>query len=471
MGTLADKSSFNLKTTFPRRVTVIGAARSGIAAAEFFHAKKVGLFISDSCEREKLEKILAEKGWSAIPHEAGGHSAKVLDSDLIVLSPGVPSDLPVLREAREKNIPVWSEMELGFRASEATFLAVTGSTGKSTTVSFLGAALRAGGKNAVVAGNIGVPVVSVVATLPRDAWVAAEVSSFQLETMEKFRPLGAAVLNLMKNHLDRYATENDYYAAKFGIARNFTKENYLVLNIHDDKLLRWAEEMRKRTNVIFFGSQPGNADSFWHDEGMGTIRYRFGGIQGTILDVRDMRIGGTHNFENACAAAALAKIAGVDDRAIGGGIASFGGLPHRLEFVGEVGGVRYYNDSKSTTAESIICAIAAFGPCGVHLIAGGRDKGCDFSAVAPAIKKYVKDICLIGEAAARIESAWRGLAPMYRTPTLEKAVATAAGFAVPGEVVVFSPGCSSFDMFADYEERGRVFRQIVAQRKTERISG
>lgn len=471
MGTVNTTKTFDLKTTFPRRVTIIGAARSGIAAAEFFRAKKVDLFISDACDREKLEKILAEKGMSSVPHEAGGHSGKVLESDLIVLSPGAPSDLPVLREAHGRGIPVWSEMELGFCASVATFLAVTGSTGKSTTVSFLGSALKAGGKNAVVAGNIGLPVISVVAQLPRDAWVAAEVSSFQLETIEQFRPLGATVLNLMKNHLDRYKSENDYYAAKFEIARNFTKENFLVLNMHDDKLMTWAGTMRKRTNVVFFGSDPGNADAFWYDQGMGKIRYRFGGAEGTILDVAEMRIGGRHNFENACAAAALAKIAGVDDRAIGSGIASFGGLAHRLEFVGELNGVRYYNDSKSTTAESIICAVSAFGSRRVHLIAGGRDKGCDFKAVVPAIKKHVKDICLIGEAAARIEAEWRGAAPLYRAQTLEIAVTMAAGLAAAGDVVVFSPGCSSFDMFANYEERGRIFGQIVAQRKAERISG
>jgi UDP-N-acetylmuramoylalanine--D-glutamate ligase len=194
-------------------------------------------------------------------------------------------------------------------------------------------------------------------------------------------------------------------------------------------------------------------------------------MQGTVLDTGEMRIGGKHNFENASAAAALAKIAGVNDSAIGSGIASFGGLPHRLEFVGEVNGVRYYNDSKSTTAESIICAVSAFGSCSVHLIAGGRDKGCDFSAVVPAIKKYVKDVCLIGEAAARIESEWRGITPLYRAQSLEIAVTMAAGLATAGDVVVFSPGCSSFDMFANYEERGRVFRQIVTQRRSERISG
>jgi UDP-N-acetylmuramoylalanine--D-glutamate ligase len=468
MNNLTDKNRpFDLRSTFPRRVAIIGAARSGIAAAEYFRGKGVPIFISDSCSAEKLEATLAAKGLSGVEHEAGSHTARVLESDLIVLSPGVPSDLPIILDAKVRGIPVWSEMELGFQASDATFLAVTGSTGKSTTVSFLGEALVAGGKQAVVAGNIGFPVVSAVSGLARDAWVAAEVSSFQLETIDRFRPLGAAVLNLMKNHLDRYKKEDDYYAAKKEIARNFTKDNYLVLNRHDEKLFAWAGEMRKRTNVVFFGSEPMEADAFWYDAASGKIRYRFGGAQGTIIDVHEMRISGRHNFENACAAAALAKFAGVSDNDIGKGIARFGGLEHRLEFAGEAGGVRYYNDSKSTTAESISCAVAAFG-APVHLIAGGRDKGGNFSAVVPALRKHVRDICLIGEASARMQAQWEGIVPIFRAATLEEAVAIASARARSGEVIVFSPGCSSFDMFANFEERGNAFKRIVGALTTER---
>jgi UDP-N-acetylmuramoylalanine--D-glutamate ligase len=461
------KHSFDLRTTFPHRVAIIGAARSGIAAAHYFRSKGVPLFISDSCSAEKLNAVLAKNGLTDAMNEAGGHTDRILESDLIVLSPGVRSDLPVLTEAKKRSIPVWSEMELGFAASDATFLAVTGSTGKSTTVSLLGEALIAGGKEAVVAGNIGIPVISAVANLSRNAWVVAEVSSFQLETVDAFRPLGAAVLNFMKNHLDRYEREEDYYAAKKEIARNFTKDNWLVLNCHDEKLMLWAESMRKRTNVVFYGSAPTSADTFWYDETNGKIRYRFRGSEGTILDVRDMKIGGRHNYENACAAAALAKLAGIDDRDIGKGIARFGGLEHRLEFAGEAGGVRFYNDSKSTTAESITCAVAAFSTP-VHLIAGGRDKGCDFSVVIPALRNHVKDICLIGEAAPRMQSQWESAAPILRAATLEEAVAVVAARALPGEVVVFSPGCSSFDMFANFEERGNVFKRIVAAVTTER---
>ncbi len=463
MSALTDKkTAFDLRTTFPSRVSIIGAARSGIAAAEYFIKKGVPLFISDSCPAEKLEKILSDKKLEKVPHESGGHTGQALESGLVVLSPGVPSDLPIVLEAKKRNIPVWSEMELGFRASDATFLAVTGSTGKSTTVSFLGEALKAGGRESVVAGNIGIPVISVVAGISKNGWVAAEVSSFQLENIECFRPKGAAVLNLMKNHLDRYRSEEDYYGAKKEIARHFTNDNYLVLNLHDDKLVAWADMMKKRASVIFFGSQPGAGESFWYDESAGKIRYRFGGKQGTILDVSDMKIGGRHNFENAAAAAALAKLADIDDAAIGSGIARFGGLPHRLEFAGEVRGVRFYNDSKSTTAESILVAVSAFA-AKVHLIAGGRDKGCDFSVVLPALRKHAAGIFLIGEAAGRMQAEWEGAVPLRRSATLEEAVAAAARSARRGEVVVFSPGCSSFDMFANYEERGNRFKQVVSE--------
>ncbi len=461
--------TFDLRTTFPRRVGILGAARSGLATADYFRLKGVDIFISDSCAPEKLEELLSATALAAIPHEGGGHTEALLYSDLIVISPGVRSDLPILVRARGRGIPVWSELELSFRASEAAFLAVTGSTGKSTTVSLLGEALKAGGKKMAVAGNIGVPLIGVTAGLSRDAWVAAEVSSFQLEAIDRFRPKAAAVLNLLKNHLDRYPSENDYDEAKKRIAVNLTKDNYLVLNIHDVKLTAWAGAMNKRTNVIFYGHLPGDGDSFWYDEGMGTIRYRYGGVEGAILDVKDMPVNGRHNFENAAAAAALAKIAGIGDAAIGRGLAGFRGLHHRLEFSGEAAGVRYYNDSKSTTAESVLCAMTAF-PSPVHLIAGGRDKGCDFSLVKPALARRVRDVCLIGEAADRMQSEWGGIVPIYRCDTLDEAVLTAARHSLPGEVVVFSPGCSSFDMFADYEDRGNRFKAIVASLIAGRIA-
>lgn len=443
---------------FPRRVSIIGAARSGIAAAHFFAQRGVSVFISDTCETEQLAALLAEQGLSGCHFEAQQHTERLLDADLIILSPGVPSDLPIVIRAEEQNIAVWSEMELGYRVSRAPFLAVTGSTGKSTTVSLLGAALHQAGMEHVVAGNIGVPVIDVVPTVSSKGFVVAEVSSFQLEQIDRFRPKAAAVLNLMKNHLDRYDDEHAYYNAKKEIARKLTKENHLILNANDPLLRVWGESMAAQTNIIYFGADVTGYDAFWADAE--TIHYRFNHTHGTIGNLSAMILPGRHNRDNASVAAALAKIAGADDRAIGEGICSFVGLPHRLEFVGELSGVRYYNDSKATTAESISCAIAAFAT-GVHLIAGGKDKGCNFTAVRGAIKKQVKDICLIGEAADRMEKEWYGLVPIHRVATLQQAIDTARHHAQPGEVVVFSPGCSSFDMFKNYEDRGDQFRHAL----------
>jgi len=454
--------NFDMQTNFPARVSIIGAARSGLAAAEFFISKGSKVLISDTCDSEKLEKIIADKGFTNISYEAKTHTDRVLDCDVIILSPGVPSDIAILQKAKKLGIPVWSEMELGFRASKATFLAVTGSTGKSTTVSLLGEALNAGGIHAVVAGNIGIPVISIVPQLSEKSYVVAEVSSFQLENIDQFRPSGAAVLNFMKNHLDRYNCEDDYYNAKKEIARHFTKENYLVVNANDARLCDWARDMKSRTRIIYFGADVSGEDSFWIDGS--DLLYRFNGKSGNVLNVSDMIIKGRHNHENACVASALAMIAGADIDGIKKGICGFKGLKHRLEYVDEVNNVRFYNDSKSTTAESILVAVEAF-PEGVHLIAGGRDKFCDFTVVNEAIKKHAADITLIGEAAERMAGVWNGLVPIKRAQTLESAIDCAAADAEDGDVVVFSPGCSSFDMFKNYEERGEIFKQLVCKRK------
>ncbi len=457
--------SSDINNSFPSKVSIIGAARSGLAAALFFVERGSRVFISDSCTEQKLMASLEAKGLSGLAHESGGHTDRVLDCDVIILSPGVPSDLPIIKQAQQAGIPVWSEMELGYQMSKAPFLAVTGSTGKSTTVSLAGEALKAAGKESAVAGNIGIPVISIVPSLSADGFVVAEVSSFQLENIDRFRPKAAVILNFMKNHLDRYLSEDDYYNAKKQIARNFNKENYLILNARDPKLVAWSKEMEHQTNIIFFGENITGYDSFWCEQDK--LCYRFEGSTGVILNFSDMFIKGRHNHENACAASALAKVAGIGDNFINKGICGFTGLPHRLEFIQSIGGVSWYNDSKSTTAESVAAAVSAF-PAGVHLIAGGRDKGCDFAIVKDSIAASVKDIILIGEAAERIEQQWRGLAPIYRCKTLKDAVDMAAQKSKSGEYVVFSPGCSSFDMFSNYEERGAIFRQLVTEIGNER---
>ncbi|MDR0330683.1 MAG: UDP-N-acetylmuramoyl-L-alanine--D-glutamate ligase [Chitinispirillales bacterium] len=452
----------NIVNEAPSRVAVIGAAKSGIAAAKYFRSRGSGVFISDACSRERLDEILRENGLidGGIESEAGGHSDKILECELIILSPGVRSDIDALKSAASKSIPIWSEMELGFRVSKAPFLAVTGSSGKSTTVSLLASAMAGAGYETVLAGNIGTPIISVTPRLSKDAVVVAEVSSFQLEAIEAFKPKVAAVINLMKNHLDRYESEEDYYNAKKRIAENLTASEYLVLNADDSRLSQWALEFQSQTKIVTFRACDNGGGDCVYLSGSG-INYRFNGASGVILDdVNKMKITGKHNHINACAAAAVALAAGVGPRRIGDGLCAFAGLPHRLEHVGDLDGISFYNDSKSTTAESIECAVCAFDSK-VHLIAGGKDKGCDFSVIAGSIRKNVKSIILIGEAKDRMSAEWVGLAPIRKTVTLADAVNAAFENAAEGEKVVFSPGCSSFDMFRNFEHRGEMFREAV----------
>jgi UDP-N-acetylmuramoylalanine--D-glutamate ligase len=448
----------------PKSVAVIGAAKSGVAAAKYFLSRKSRVFISDVCGRGRLDAILRDNkldGVGLLESEAGGHTDKILNCELIILSPGVRSDLDILKSAASKGIPVWSEMELGYRVSEAPFLAVTGSSGKSTTVSLLASAMKTAGFETALAGNIGTPVIEVTPRLSKEAVVVAEVSSFQLEAIDKFKPKVAAIINLMKNHLDRYSCEDDYYNAKKLIAKNLTMDEYLVLNADDPRLSRWIDEFKTRTKILLFGSRDcGDGRDCVYLSGKG-INYRMNGESGVIIgNTDDMKIAGRHNCVNACAAAAVALAAGADPKRIGGGLCAFGGLSHRLELVGEVGGVSFYNDSKSTTAESIECAIGAFGSK-VLLIAGGKDKGCDFSAIVDSVRKNVKSVILIGEAKERMAAVWDGLAPITKAATLEEAVDVAFENAVGGEQVVFSPGCSSFDMVRNFEHRGDMFRETV----------
>lgn len=439
----------------------MGAARSGVAAARFLNEKGVDVFISDNCPAEKLGLVLASNGLAHLHYEGGGHTQEVLSRNLIIRSPGVPHDAPILAKAREKGVPIWSELELGFRHSEAGFLAVTGSTGKSTTVSLLGAILGEAGIENVVAGNVGLPVVGVAPELPRDGYAVVEMSSFQLEDVDLLRPRAAAVLNFMKNHLDRYESEDDYYNAKKTVARNMGSGDTLVLNGNDDRLVAWAKDgVRPQVKVVFFGTPEHAGDAVWHE---GTIMYRRQGDSVEELgDLGDMRMRGTHNLDNAAAAAALALAVGVEHNAIVRGICSFAGLPHRLEFVKEISGISFYNDSKATTAESVACAVKSFNG-NVRLIAGGRDKRCDFLAIRNDVRKNVKSAFLIGEAAERIKREWQGAVSIESSGSLAEAVVAARKSAEEGDVVLLSPGCSSFDMFADFEERGEEFKRLVGE--------
>jgi UDP-N-acetylmuramoylalanine--D-glutamate ligase len=349
--------------------------------------------------------------------------------DLLVKSPGVPPEAPLAAAARELEITIWSEVELGFRLLGNPILGVTGTNGKTTTSELLGAIFRAAGRDVAVAGNVGRPLSGLDGALARDAWVVCELSSFQLEDIEAFRPRIAVLLNLAPDHLDRHASIDEYHAAKLRIFENQTTEDVAVV-------------------PRGFPAVPGEAE-----------RIEF--ALGDELPA-EPSIPGEHNRENAAAATAAARAAGIGDDAIATGLADFPGVPHRLELVGEAGGVRFVNDSKATNPEAAERALSAYPP-GIRLILGGSRKGIPFSRLAKRARSAgVGQAYLIGDSADEIAEALaaEGVRFTY-SRTLAQAVADAYRDAEPGEVVLLSPACASYDQFRDFEERGERFRELV----------
>jgi len=454
-----------------KRVTVIGLARSGVAACKLLAAHGAEVRGSDARPAEALAADLADLRQRGVVLETGGHTpASFRDADLVVISPGVPTGLPLLASARERGIPVWGEVELASRLTEARFLAVTGTNGKSTTTCLVGAMLQAAGIPSVVAGNIGTALSEVVPALTRDHWVVAELSSFQLETIVSFRPRIALLLNLAPDHLDRYADAEDYYRAKARIFENQGPEDAAVLNAEDPLVPVYARDLRARP--LFFSRTRAVEEGACLREGQ--IVLRRAGQAAAVCPAGAVRILGLHNLENGLAAAAAAAAAGAPPAAIGAALREFPGLPHRLEPVGERNGVRFINDSKGTNVGAVQKSLESFAR-GVILIAGGKDKGGDFAPLRPLLESRVKRLLLLGEAAGTIREQLRGACPMETVATLEEAVRRGAALAEAGDTVLLSPACASFDMFRDFEQRGDVFRravqELLGRRGGERANG
>jgi UDP-N-acetylmuramoylalanine--D-glutamate ligase len=422
---------------------------------------------TDRLPRETLRGDLAALERRGVGLATGGHRAEdFLDADLIVISPGVRTDMDLLTQARARGIPVWAEVELASRLTSARFLGITGTNGKSTTTSLLGAVLESAGFPVVVAGNIGTALCEVVPALGPSHWVVAELSSFQLETIVTFRPHVAVLLNLAPDHLDRYANVADYYAAKARIFMNQTPEDVAVLNADDPPALEWARGLRSRTHLFSRIRTVGDG-AFVRD---GRLVIRRDGRVEAACGVAEIRIQGLHNLENSLAAAAAAAAIGVPAGAIGDALKRFPGLPHRLELVAEAGGVRYVNDSKGTNVGAVVKSLESYAG-GVILIAGGKDKGGDFAPLRPLVASRVKTLLLLGQARDAIRTQLVGACPMEEVPTLEAAVQRAAEIATAGDTVLLSPACASFDMFRDFEHRGDVFREAVRMHVARRETG
>ncbi len=439
------------------RVTVVGLARSGVAACRVLAAQGAHVTGTDRSPRESLRADVAELERLGVTIEAGGHRpASFAEAGLIVLSPGVPTEMPLIQEARLRGVPVWGEVELAYRLTPARFLGITGTNGKSTTTSLLGTMLDAAGIRAVVAGNIGTALCDVVPSLGASDSVVAELSSFQLETIVHFRPAVAVLLNLAPDHLDRYPDVEPYYAAKARIFMNQTPADTAVLNADDPLVLERAKSFRaqprlfSRTRTVGDGAYIRN----------GILMVRRQGSAEQVCGVDAIRIQGLHNLENSLAAAAAAATAGASAPAMAEALRTFPGLPHRLELVAEIVGVKYVNDSKGTNVGAVLKSLEGYQQ-GVILIAGGKDKGGDFRPLRPLVESRVKALILIGQARDAIATQLAGACPMEEAATLQDAIRRGMALGKPGDTVLLSPACASFDMFRDFEHRGDVFRQTV----------
>jgi UDP-N-acetylmuramoylalanine--D-glutamate ligase len=442
-----------------KKVLVVGLGKSGLAAALFLRRRGAQVTVSDVRSAEQLAKEIPALIEAGIMVESGGHGLLTFRrQDLIVVSPGVPLDTPELAQVKHFGLPVIGELELAARFLKGHTLAVTGSNGKTTTTTLLGEILKAGGLPTLVGGNIGLPVVALIDDSTDDTWSVLEVSSFQLETTVQFHPEIAVILNITPDHLDRHGSFENYCAAKERIFAAQTAEDCLVLNADNTPCEDAAA--RSAAKVYWFSIEHPVDQGAWLEQGSVVYRAAEDAPTEHVMPLRGIPLKGGHNIENVLAAVVAARLAGVPADVIRAAVESFQAVEHRLEYVITHNGVAYYNDSKATNVDATAKAIAAFSG-GIHLILGGKDKNSDYTQLSDLLRERVSAVYTIGSAAAKIESHLRGVVSIYSCETLDKAVASAAAAARPGEVVLLAPACSSFDQFENYEHRGKVFKQLV----------
>jgi len=441
-----------------RRVTVVGLARSGVAAARLLRAAGAQVTGTDLKPLEALGRVATELEALGVRLLTGRETRGAFDgADLVVVSPGVPLDGDQLGPARARGVPIIGELELGWRALEAETIAITGTNGKTTTTALTGALLAEQPRPVLVAGNIGTPLAAHALRFPADGLVVCEASSFQLETTETFQPRVAVVLNITPDHLDRHGSLGAYVDAKARIFANQTPADCAVLNADDEATAALAG--RTRAHVVWFTRRRQLARAVFVDDGW--IAAKLNGHVEEICPVSEIFLRGAHNVENVLAATACALWVGLAPEAIRRAIGRFRGVAHRIEFVRDRRGVQYYNDSKGTNVASTLRALESFAER-IVLIAGGRGKGQDFAPLAAAARGRVGHAFLIGEDAPKLAAAFKEASvPATRCPSLEAAVEAARRLAMPGDVVLFSPACASFDMFDNFEHRGDVFKKLV----------
>jgi UDP-N-acetylmuramoylalanine--D-glutamate ligase len=439
-----------------KRVLVVGLGKSGVASALFLKKHGARVTVSDTKTGDELHNeipVLLDHG---IAVETGGHGERTFrGQDLIVVSPGVPVDAPPLVQARALGAAVIGEIELAARFLPGPMVAITGSNGKTTTTTLVGEIMTAAGFPTLVGGNIGTPAISLADWARPDSVVVLEVSSFQLETIQSFRPKVAVVLNVTPDHLDRHRTFESYVDAKARIFENQRREDFSVLNADDETCVAMAA--RSKAQVCWFSRQREVTQGAWVRDGK--IVFRSGAQQHEVLEVSEIPLKGTHNLENVLAAVCAGALMGCAPEKIRQAVHAFKAVEHRLEFVATIRGVDYYNDSKATNVDATIKAIESF-PANIHLILGGKDKGSDYSVLNDLLRQRVKRVYTIGAAAEKIESQIKNV-EVVRAETLENAIRKANAVAEAGDVVLLAPACASFDQFKNYEQRGQVFKEIV----------
>ncbi|MBW2589255.1 MAG: UDP-N-acetylmuramoyl-L-alanine--D-glutamate ligase [Deltaproteobacteria bacterium] len=446
---------------FKKKVLVVGLGMTGVATARFLNKMGAVVTVTDMAKEDELGESVAIIRELGINMELGSHENSTFENvDLIVLSPGVPHDIPQIQRAKDKGIDVLGEIELASKFIDQPVIAITGTNGKTTTTTLLGEMLKSSGFNVFVGGNIGTPLIGYVDREEKAEIIVVEVSSFQLDTIESFKPKASVLLNITEDHLDRYSDFNAYVKSKCRIFENQNSGDTVVLNGFDPLIRKYTENINSRK--LFFNARKENEEGATVNGK--TIKLFFESSSKTkspmSIDLSGTSIKGKHNIENACAACLAALSAGGTLEGIQTALDSFKGLPHRLEYVATVNDVKYFNDSKATNIDAVTRALECFSGR-VILIMGGRNKGADFDSLRDIVSHITKKIIAIGEAKENIISSFNDVVPVNTASTMKDAVFKACDAAKPGDVVLLSPACSSFDMYNDYTHRGKVYCEAV----------
>jgi len=440
-----------------KKITILGAERSGRSAAML--VKKLGgfPFVSDFAAEKKIEKSLAILKEAGIPYEAGQHSEKVFDCDLIIISPGVPSASKVVLQAKEKKIQILGELEFASRLCRGKIIAITGTNGKTTTTSLMDHVINVSGRKSYAAGNIGAAFSEIVLDVKEDEFVSLEVSSFQLDFNETFNAFISMILNITPDHMNRYDHSLDNYAqAKLSILKNQTREQFFIKNADDKILNQYSQETNAQVKEFSLTHLVKNGACVSGDK----IIYNENGKTLFICNLDDISLPGEHNRANAMAVIIAANCIGLPQEKIIEGLRSFQGVEHRLEFVKEINGVKYINDSKATNVDSVWYALRSFDEP-LFLILGGQDKGNDYDQIKELVEKKVKKIYAIGSSAETVFKYFHAIVKVEIKDSMEACIKAANQDTRDGDIVLLSPACASFDMFENYEHRGRVFKQAV----------